>query len=263
MANSTGGVGDGGIGVGGTAFAKTEAKNSSEEVITTASAPGSGVRTSPSALTLAGVGTGNVALAPTFTSGQVVSNAVLTPGGGTVIGVGAFSAAYGGLALQYAATAGFDFTPSNREGLDLKLISDEDVGVGLDSLQVKVSVVSAGLTTNYDKTFALGSAESFFKNNRLIQLGAVAAGSLSFVTITYDLTYNSGTLAAPSNGFGFTYDLIDPPLTVPEASTWAMMLIGFADLGFVGYRRVRAARIRLAAQIAQRGDLRITSVWSN
>jgi hypothetical protein len=30
--------------------------------------------------------------------------------------------------------------------------------------------------------------------------------------------------------------------TVPEASTWAMMLLGFAGLGFVGYRQTRAAR---------------------
>jgi hypothetical protein len=28
---------------------------------------------------------------------------------------------------------------------------------------------------------------------------------------------------------------------VPEASTWAMMVIGFAGLGFAGYRRVRVA----------------------
>jgi hypothetical protein len=41
----------------------------------------------------------------------------LTPGGGTVIGVGAFSA-YGGLApLRYAATAGFDFTPSQSRSV--------------------------------------------------------------------------------------------------------------------------------------------------
>jgi hypothetical protein len=33
--------------------------------------------------------------------------------------------------------------------------------------------------------------------------------------------------------------------SVPEASTWAMMLAGFASLGFVGYRRV--ARGRAAA----------------
>jgi hypothetical protein len=28
---------------------------------------------------------------------------------------------------------------------------------------------------------------------------------------------------------------------VPEASTWAMMLVGFAGLGFAGYRRTRKA----------------------
>jgi hypothetical protein len=33
---------------------------------------------------------------------------------------------------------------------------------------------------------------------------------------------------------------------VPEPSTWAMMLVGFAGLGFAGYGRARGAR-RLAA----------------
>jgi hypothetical protein len=28
---------------------------------------------------------------------------------------------------------------------------------------------------------------------------------------------------------------------VPEPSTWAMMLLGFAGLGFVGYRQARKA----------------------
>jgi hypothetical protein len=30
-------------------------------------------------------------------------------------------------------------------------------------------------------------------------------------------------------------------LTVPEPSTWAMMLVGFAGLGFAGYRASRRA----------------------
>ncbi len=34
---------------------------------------------------------------------------------------------------------------------------------------------------------------------------------------------------------------------VPEPSTWAMMLLGFAGLGFAGYRRARAGRATLAA----------------
>jgi hypothetical protein len=36
------------------------------------------------------------------------------------------------------------------------------------------------------------------------------------------------------------------PLAVPEPSTWAMMLIGFAGLGFVGYRRTRMAKPQAA-----------------
>ena len=32
------------------------------------------------------------------------------------------------------------------------------------------------------------------------------------------------------------------PTTVPEPSTWAMMLLGFAGLGFAGYRRARVGR---------------------
>jgi hypothetical protein len=29
---------------------------------------------------------------------------------------------------------------------------------------------------------------------------------------------------------------------IPEPSTWAMMLIGFAGLGYAGYRRARVPR---------------------
>jgi hypothetical protein len=36
------------------------------------------------------------------------------------------------------------------------------------------------------------------------------------------------------------------PGTVPEASTWAMLVLGFAGLGLVGYRQTRAAKPRAA-----------------
>jgi hypothetical protein len=32
-------------------------------------------------------------------------------------------------------------------------------------------------------------------------------------------------------------------VTVPEPSTWAMMMLGFAGLGFAGYRKSRKAAI--------------------
>ena len=35
--------------------------------------------------------------------------------------------------------------------------------------------------------------------------------------------------------------LADVTVTVPEASTWAMMMLGFAGLGFAAYRKARPA----------------------
>jgi hypothetical protein len=37
-------------------------------------------------------------------------------------------------------------------------------------------------------------------------------------------------------GSSFSVDLLADSPTTPEASTWVMMLIGFAGLGFAGYR---------------------------
>ena len=35
------------------------------------------------------------------------------------------------------------------------------------------------------------------------------------------------------------YDLVGEIEAAPEPSTWAMMLLGFAGLGFAGYRKTR------------------------
>jgi PEP-CTERM motif len=49
-------------------------------------------------------------------------------------------------------------------------------------------------------------------------------------TVTYDYTPTSSILAPPPPGD------VTVPLTVPEPSTWAMMLIGFAGLGYAALR---------------------------
>ena len=46
---------------------------------------------------------------------------------------------------------------------------------------------------------------------------------------------------------GFSGVVPPPPPGVPEPSTWAMMLVGFAGLGYAGYRRARAGSATLAA----------------
>jgi hypothetical protein len=147
------------------------------------------------------------------------------------------SAAYGGSgsAVTYEATATFDFSKS-IEALDLKNFVADSTGIAFDSLEL---LVVPG-TTQIEKTFStLAGAETYFSAHPTISLGAIPAGQS--IEIEYMLGYNSGTSAAPGDGFGFTYDLVDPPVgaAVPEPSTWAMMALGFAGLAFVGYRRSR------------------------
>ena len=61
------------------------------------------------------------------------------------------------------------------------------------------------------------------------------------------ITFNNGGLASGSSTyFSLEYPVQAADFTgvhtgVPEASTWAMMLIGFASLGFASYRRTKVS----------------------
>ena len=53
------------------------------------------------------------------------------------------------------------------------------------------------------------------------------------------------------NGTGEVGGMIETTITqhsaVPEPSTWAMLLIGFAGLGFAGYRKAKTTRTAFTA----------------
>jgi hypothetical protein len=233
-------------GSGGGASASANARNRSGGVVTTAAAPNPNGPTS--ALTNAAVGPGSPEPLVTIAAGQAVSNAILTPNGpptpnGPAISFGAMSAAYdgSGLAATYEATAVFDFSTSKGEAVDLYLASDNSVnsaGIAFDSLDLQV-VVDGGTPHTYSFSSLTGSggAEKFFDPDT-IDLGVIDSGSQS-IEIEYLLGYNSGTSAAPGDGFGFTYALVDPSqrsAAIPEPSTWAMIALGFVGLAFAGYR---------------------------
>ena len=82
-----------------------------------------------------------------------------------------------------------------------------------------------------DVTFgSLAIAESFFRDD-VIDLGADFGPNI-------DLTFGYTLIADGSGGFGFDLAIGG---AVPEPSTWAMMLVGFAGLGFAGWRGSRTA----------------------
>jgi hypothetical protein len=77
---------------------------------------------------------------------------------------------------------------------------------------------------------------------------------------TLTLTLPQGASVATASGF--FHNFVAP--TIPEPSTWAMMLSGFAGLGFTGYRRARAlpfsARVLSAAVGAGREQSELDAV---
>jgi hypothetical protein len=102
-----------------------------------------------------------------------------------------------------------------------------------------------------------GSIDSY--NTLTLSNGDSITGAdlASLFGLTFDSIGNSGqskwvqiTDSKPFNGFtastsqaAFEFDMAG----VPEASTWAMMLLGFAGLGYAGVRRVRSGAISALA----------------
>jgi hypothetical protein len=74
--------------------------------------------------------------------------------------------------------------------------------------------------------------------------GDVTPGSTNTLTfIIADANDTALDTAAFIQGLGNA----PPPIGTPEPSTWAMMLLGFAGVGFLGYRRGARARAAAAA----------------
>jgi hypothetical protein len=137
----------------------------------------------------------------------------------------------GATSTQYSDTAAIDFLVKTPETVYLDLLGYNLFGGGFNILEF---IVSGSNGFSETKTFTtLVDAENFFTSDA-VALGSFTAGS-QFVDISYYLTASGA-----AQGFGFNFN-IDPPAggTAPEPSTWTMMLLGFAGLGFLAARRAR------------------------
>jgi hypothetical protein len=139
----------------------------------------------------------------------------------------------GGESNTYSASSSFDFGYGGD--LQLGLIDDQVSGFakGLGFQSMEFTIQADGVEV-LDVTFgSLTIAESFFRDD-VIDLGA-----------NIDLTFGYTLIADGPGGFGFDLAIGG---AVPEPSTWAMMLVGFAGLSFAGYR-AKAGHATLARQV--------------
>ena len=134
----------------------------------------------------------------------------------------------GGGSNTYSASSTFDFGYGGD--LQLGLIDDQQSGFanGLGFQSMEFTIMADGVEV-LDVSFgSLAIAESFFQGD-VIDLGSNFGPNI-------DLTFGTTLIADGPGGFGFDLAIGG---AVPEPSTWAMMLVGFAGLGFAGYRRAR------------------------
>ena len=131
----------------------------------------------------------------------------------------------GGGSETYSASSTFEFGYGGD--LQLGLIDDQVSGfanwLGFQSMEFTIAEDGVEVL---DVTFeSLAIAETFFRDD-VIDLGADLGANI-------DLTFGYALVADGPGGFGLDLAIGG---AVPEPSTWVMLLVGFAGLGFAGYR---------------------------
>jgi hypothetical protein len=122
-----------------------------------------------------------------------------------------------------------------EDGTAFNLFSFRGAVFGNDDQQIKVTI-----TDQFDSVFQFLITD----NGDFTRIGFEAkAGTGELIkTIRID-GLGAGFDYFKQLGFGYQPDVVTG---VPEASTWAMMLLGFFGVGFLAYRRKNQDHVRLA-----------------
>lgn len=126
----------------------------------------------------------------------------------------------------YTASSPFDFAYGGDLLLGLidSQLTSFSSGAGFQSMEFTIDADGVEIL---DTTFrSLAVAESFFRD-QVIDLGSDLGPEI-------ELTFGYNLVAEGTGGFGFDFAIGG---AVPETSTWAMALVGFAGLGYAAYRR--------------------------
>jgi PEP-CTERM motif len=107
------------------------------------------------------------------------------------------------------------------------------------------NVPPAGATYIWSSNQAMNSDGGNHVYSTSVTAGQAYAGSPAGVYVGFeDLKFPSSDFNYRDDTFVFTNTTVTP--SVPEASTWAMMVAGFGGLGFAAFRRSRKASVAIA-----------------
>jgi hypothetical protein len=220
------------------------------------------------AAALAAIVSGIIGYAPVANAGVVVT--LLGPQNDATFNnnpVGAFSGAstavYNGSNGPITFVAGADTTgvtntstsaaaiplgdPANMHYL-WGLVDGTTVYFGSDNVTsfiIHIGSVDSKAGDGFDNVLTLSNGD-VITGTDLVNLGlATGLGTQGdpkdnpWLLISDTQAFDSFTATSSKNAFEF--DMVTS--SVPEPSTWAMMLLGFASLGFAGYRRAKKTRV--------------------
>jgi hypothetical protein len=155
--------------------------------------------------------------------------------------------------------------PANKTDLFGKAAGGDEVGLGLNDdpsgehelngrnwIQLNITNAVAagvhGLSFIMDSTTGCtalpcttGDSWRVFGSNTATSLGAQLPGLIGFDEVSHSLPTGFDFINFQAVSGNVLVSSISG--TIPEPSTWAMMLLGFAGLGYVGFRRTRKVRV--------------------
>jgi len=148
-----------------------------------------------------------------------------------------------------------DIPPWDFDAPGTPPVDTSAAAIAADGLVILSTVAgTSALKTEYltDAENILGSLSSSYlgpaSGESVLLDGFPGKGGMNTALIYGDYYFTEALLRLQDVLDGKPGWVLYSPTTVPEPSTWAMMLLGFAGLGFAGYRRAR-----IAAEWSSRG----------
>ena len=102
----------------------------------------------------------------------------------------------------------------------------------------------ASFVFNQTPTFVSGGPSAEYAGGPINVSGNIVSGQEVNGTVQFLGTYTSLTWTNPQYEFWYGFNVgFESVAAVPEPSTWAMMIMGFAGVGFMTYRRRKTAAL--------------------